>query len=100
MKGTLILRLKQFFRPYLPSHTSGVTNICYIALRAHALQSVQVRFKSVTNEGRLTHEAKIVIRLDLPSHFYGVTEICNEALTAHASRPEQVRLKSSSNEGH
>jgi hypothetical protein len=50
-EGHFTLEAETVFRPYLPSHWSGVTKICHMALPAHALLTVQVRLMSVSNEG-------------------------------------------------
>jgi hypothetical protein len=47
---------------YLPLHCSRVTEICDVALPAHALQAVHVRLKSVYNEGHFTLVAETVFR--------------------------------------
>jgi hypothetical protein len=52
-KGSLLLKPKQIL-PYLPSHCSGVNKIREMAIRAHALQSMQVTFTSISNEGHFT----------------------------------------------
>jgi hypothetical protein len=54
------------FRSYLPSQYSVVTEICHMALPAHALQAWQVRLKSVSNEGHFTLDADTVFRRYLP----------------------------------
>jgi hypothetical protein len=59
-EGHFILEAETVFPPYLPSHCSGATEMCHVALPAHALQSVQVRLSLVSNEGHFTLEAKIV----------------------------------------
>jgi hypothetical protein len=43
-------------------------------LSAHALQAMQVRFKSVSNEGDFTLEAQRVFRLYLHQCWGGITE--------------------------
>jgi hypothetical protein len=60
---------------------------------------VQVRLKSVSNEGHFTLEAETLLRSYLPLHCRGVTEIYHMALPAHALRAVQVTLKSVGNEG-
>jgi hypothetical protein len=81
-------------------YCSGVTEICHMAITAHALQAVQVRLKSVSNEGHFTFEAETVIRPYHPSHCCGVTEIYHMTLPAHALCAVQDMLKSVSDEGH
>jgi hypothetical protein len=61
---------------------------------------VQVRSKSVSNEGRLTLEAQKVIRPCIPLHCSGVTETLHMAPPAHVLHAVQVRKKSVGNEGH
>jgi hypothetical protein len=76
-----------------------VTEICHMALPAHALLAVKVRLKSVRNKRYFTHEAKTVFPTNVSSHRSGVTEIFHMALGTHALRAVQGRLKSVSNEG-
>jgi hypothetical protein len=64
------------------------------------LHAVQVRLKSVSNEGHFTLEAETVIRPYLPSHCSGVTEKFHVALSAHALQAAQFTLTPISNEGH
>jgi hypothetical protein len=45
------------FTIYLPSHCSGVTKLCNMALAAQPLEAVQVRL-TFSNEGHLTLENK------------------------------------------
>jgi hypothetical protein len=71
-----------------------------VTLSAHALQAVQFRSKSVSNEGHFALVAETVSRPYLPLHCSGVTETCEISLPAHALQAVQVRLKSVSNEGH
>jgi hypothetical protein len=71
-----------------------------MASTAHALQEVQVRLKSVGNEGQFTHKAETLFRPCLPSHCSGVTEIYNMPVTAHALRVVQSRVISVGNEGY
>jgi hypothetical protein len=98
MKGTLLLKTKTFFLS--PPHGSGVTQKYHMAPPAHAPQAVQVRFRSVSNEGHATLETERVFPQYLHSHCSGTTEICHMVLSAHALRAVQVTLKSVSNEGH
>jgi hypothetical protein len=65
-----------------------------MALLAHALQAVQIRLNSVSNEGHFTLEAEKLFRPYLPSHCSGVNEICHMELLVHALGSAQVRLKS------
>jgi hypothetical protein len=58
MKGTLLLRLKGVYCPYLCWHCCGVTELCHMALLSHALQCMQFRLTSFSNEGQFTLEAK------------------------------------------
>jgi hypothetical protein len=51
-KGTLHLNNKQFFRPYLASHCSGVTQISHMALLYSAPDPVQVWSNSSRKEGK------------------------------------------------
>jgi hypothetical protein len=74
--------------------------MCEMALPAHALQAVQVRFKSVGNEGHFTLEAESFIHSYLPTNCSGVIGICLMALPTHALQAANVRVKSVSNEGH
>jgi hypothetical protein len=69
-----------------------VTERCYMALLARALRTVQVRTKSLSNEGHFTLEAETVSRSYIPSHCSGGTEICHMALPAHALRAVKVKL--------
>jgi hypothetical protein len=66
----------------------------------HALQTVQVRLKSVSNKGHYSLEAETFSHPYLPLHCSGVTETYHVALPVHALQIVQVRLKSVSNEGH
>jgi hypothetical protein len=65
----------------------------------HALQVTKVKFKSVSNETYLSHEAEANSRPYLPSHFSGVTETPQVELPVHYVQAVQFRLKSVSNEG-
>jgi hypothetical protein len=77
-----------------------VSEIYHMSIPAHAVHAVQVRLKSISNEGYFTLEAETVYRVCLPSNCSGVTEICDMALPAHVLQAVQVRLKSLSNEGY
>jgi hypothetical protein len=79
------------FSPHLPSDCSGVNEVCHMELAAHSLCAVQVRFKSVSNEGHFTREPETVFRPHLPSHWSGITEICRIALPVHELRAVEVR---------
>jgi hypothetical protein len=99
MKGTLLLRTKQFFVHISASHCVGVTELHHMPLPAHALGAVQVTLKSASNEGQFTTEDETVFRPYLPSNCIGVNEISNMALRTHALRAMQVTLKSVSKKG-
>jgi hypothetical protein len=71
-----------------------------MAVPAHALPAVQVRLKSVRNEGPFTLEAETVFRPYLPSYCSGVTQVYNMELPTHALLALQVRLITESNKGH
>jgi hypothetical protein len=73
-KGHFTHQAETFYRRYLPWHCKGVTEICDIALLAHALEAVRVRPKSVSNEGHFTLDAATVSRPYLPSHCSCVIE--------------------------
>jgi hypothetical protein len=77
-----------------------VTEICHVALPAHALRAVEVRLKSVSNEGHFTLAVGTIFLPYLPSHCCGVKEICHVAVPAHALRAVQVRMKLVSNGGY
>jgi hypothetical protein len=62
IKGTLLLRPKQFLCPYHPSHYSWVTEKYCMALAAHALRAVQVRLNLSIMKGNYTHDAENVLR--------------------------------------
>jgi hypothetical protein len=57
----------------LATHCSGVTHTSHLALPTHALQSMLVWSKSVSNEGHFTLVAETVFRPYLASHFSGET---------------------------
>jgi hypothetical protein len=59
---------------------------------------VQVKLKSVSNEGHFTLDAETVFLPYLPSLCSGVTEICDMALYTHALLAVQITVKSDSNE--
>jgi hypothetical protein len=77
-----------------------MTEIYHMALPTHALREVQVRLKSVINEGQFSLEAESVFCFYYPTHCSGVTEICNIATPAHVLQVLHVRLKAVSNKGH
>jgi hypothetical protein len=52
----------------------------------HALQAVQVRLKSVNNEGHFTLEAETVFRMYLLTNCCGFTQISHIALYAFTTR--------------
>jgi hypothetical protein len=87
------LEAETVFRPYLHSHYTGVTEICFMALLAHSLLAVEVRLKSGSNESLLTLETETVYRPYLLSHCRGVTEILNMVHSAHALETMQIRFK-------
>jgi hypothetical protein len=64
----------------------------------HALQAVQVRLKSVSNEGHFTLEAETVFRMYLLTNCCGFTEISHIALSTNLLQEVQFMLKSVSNE--
>jgi hypothetical protein len=100
MKGTSALRPKQFFVRISPRIAGGgavVTEMCNMAIAAHALSAVQVTTKLATNDGQFTHEAETGFRPCLPSHCSGVCEICHMALPGQALAAVEVRLKLVSN---
>jgi hypothetical protein len=100
MRGTLYFKPKQFFVSIYPRIAVGVTEICHVALPAHALRTLQVRVKSVRNKGHFTLDAETVVFPSVPSHCSGVIEIWHMALPVHALHAVQVRLMSVSNEGY
>jgi hypothetical protein len=69
-----------------------------MALSAHALGTVPVSLKLVSNERHFTLEAEAVLHSYLPSHFRRVTEIFSIERPVHALRAVRVRLKSVSKE--
>jgi hypothetical protein len=71
-----------------------------MAVPEHALRAVQVRLKSVSNEGHFIREVETVLHPYLPSHCSGVTEICHISLPDHALQTVHVRFIWVSNEGH
>jgi hypothetical protein len=48
-EGHFTPEAKTVFRPYIPSHCCGVTEMYNVAVHAHALPAVQVTLKSVSN---------------------------------------------------
>jgi hypothetical protein len=52
-----------------------VTEIYHVELRVYVLRAVQVRLKSVNNEGHFTLQVETAFRPDIPSLCSGVTEI-------------------------
>jgi hypothetical protein len=70
-----------------------------MVLPVHALQTGQVRLKSVSNEGHFTLEVEKVFHLYLPKDFSGVTEQYM-VLPVHMLQTVPVRLKSVSNKGN
>jgi hypothetical protein len=71
-----------------------------MALPAHALKMLPVRYKSPTNEGYFTLVVETVFRPYLLSHCSEFTEICHSPLPAHALTAVQASLQSFSNEGY
>jgi hypothetical protein len=67
-EGHFTREAKKVLHPFLPSHCSGVTEICHMALSAQVLSAVHVRLKSVINEGYFPLVAETVFRPYLPSH--------------------------------
>jgi hypothetical protein len=82
MKGTLLFRPKKFFAR-LHSNCSGMTETSHMALPSHALQAVQVVFKSVSDEGHFTLEAETVFRPCLAWHCSRVPVTSRVVLPAH-----------------
>jgi hypothetical protein len=60
IEGHFTLEAETVSSAYLPSHFSGVSEICDTPLPAHALQAVEVTLKWVTNERHFTVEAEKV----------------------------------------
>jgi hypothetical protein len=77
-----------------------MTQTLHLAHPAHVLHAVQVKLKSVCNEGLFTLLAETIFLPYLPSHCSGVNEICHMLILANELRAVQVWLKSVSNEGH
>jgi hypothetical protein len=71
-----------------------------MTLTAHAIQALQVWWKSVSNEGHFTREAATAFRAYLASDYCGVTETSHMSLTVQALQAVQVWSKSFRNEGH
>jgi hypothetical protein len=83
----------------VPTHSSGLTEICDVTFPAHASHAVQVRLKSDSNEGHFILEAERVFHPFLPWHCSGVTEIYEMEPPVQVIEAVQVRLKSVYNEG-
>jgi hypothetical protein len=98
-KGHFTLVAETVFRLHLPSHCSGVNEICHVTHSAHVLRAVKDGSKSVSDEWHFTIDAETVFHPHIPSHYSGVPEICHIKLPAHALREVQVRLESVSNKG-
>jgi hypothetical protein len=79
-EGHFTLAAETVFRPYLPAHSSGVTEICHMVHPAHALRAVQVWLKSVSKEEHFTLEAQTV-RIT-----HRVTVECVKYPTLHSQR--------------
>jgi hypothetical protein len=71
-----------------------------MVLPAHVLQAMQVRMKSINQEGHFTLEAERLSRPYIPQDFSEVTEKYHMVLPAYALQELRVRLKSVSNEGY
>jgi hypothetical protein len=71
-----------------------------MALTAHALQAVQFRLKSVSNEGHFTLEAESVSHPYLPPPYSGRTEVSYMAHKAKALTAVQVTLRPVSKKRH
>jgi hypothetical protein len=65
-EGHLTLDAETVFRPYLPSHSSVVNEICHVVFSAHASHAGQVSSKSDGKEGDFIHEAEIFFVLISP----------------------------------
>jgi hypothetical protein len=78
-EGHYILESERVFRPHLPSHCSGVTEIRHMALPAHELCVVQVSFKTVFSSWDRNGFSSIS-----PSHCSGVTSMYHVALAARS----------------
>jgi hypothetical protein len=63
-------------------------------MSAHALKTVQVRLKLVSNEGYFTSDVKTVFRLYLPYDCSGVTEKYHKVLPAHDLQAVRLKLMS------
>jgi hypothetical protein len=61
MKGTLLLRSRQFFVK-CPLRLEWVSEKYHIIILAHALQTLHVRLKSVSNKRHFTFEVERVFR--------------------------------------
>jgi hypothetical protein len=83
-EGPFTLEAETVHSAYHPSHCSGETEICHMAVTAHALQAVHVRFMLLNNDGHFTLEAEILFCPYHPSHCSGETKFCSMALPAHA----------------
>jgi hypothetical protein len=68
-----------------------------MVLPAHAVKSVQVYLKAVSNEGHFTLEVETVFRPYLPYDWSGVTEQYQMVLTVPGLQAVQDMLKSVSN---
>jgi hypothetical protein len=99
-EGHFTLEAQTVFRPYLPLHCSGVSEIYHMALPASGLETLYVRLRSVSNEGRFTVETDTVYRSYLASHCLGVTETSNFVLLSHALQCRDVWWKLVCSEGH
>jgi hypothetical protein len=70
-EGHFTLEAETALCPYLRSHFGEETKISLIALRAHALQAVQVGLNSVSNEGHFTLDAETIFRTISPGTAVG-----------------------------
>jgi hypothetical protein len=95
MKGTLLLRPKQFFDPISPRIAAR-----WLALTPYVVRPVQGWSKSGSNEGHFILKAKRVFRPYLASHCSRLTQTSQAALPASLPQPEQVWSKSKNNGGH
>jgi hypothetical protein len=77
-----------------PLALQGVTEICHMALHAHAIGTAHVRLNSVSTERHFTQDAVIFSRPYHPTYCSLLSEIYNMAHCAHAVHAVQFRLKS------
>jgi hypothetical protein len=91
---------ERVYRPNLARRCNGVTGTSLMPLSTHALQSLQVWSKLVSNEGHFILDAETVFRPCAASHSSGVTETANRAFPACVVQALQVWSKSVRKEGH